>query len=561
MTLNLPAGVVTTGTNTITFRFNGTDGAVSGYRVLAFNIQSGGSNLVPSSLFVQDDPSTWVPPSTNPSDIAAGLALYQGASLTAPGVGAIQAHCSDCHSVDGRDLKYFNYSNNSIEARSTFHGLTAQQGAQIASYVRSLNLPSPGRPWNPPYQPGPGLDSQPVENWSAGAGLSAVLDNDGEMQPYLMPGGSTDGWSATSYLSPREMPIVMQLLDWNAWLPKIHPVDAFGSTFTNGKINSEYLVLRSALQPDNPTAYANTIYTFQNWQEGEQTLLMPVETNANWSANNLPTEVYSIAQWMMVKQWELNQEFGLEGMPQAMFGAKADLRGWFGGQSFITAPDMLHIPVVGSSIGNGSQVTYDYVVEAWTQLQLVLNDGQGTQSGHSPIDYGYAFGSLHNLFVNDAKLPGILLQVEWSIKCLQEMTQNGAGPQTGDLGWSAQNAAPMILVDLNDASLWSATSPATQTSILQGYTQAWFNQASTYTAQQYYLGGWASATQDPSTELFDTTFGGGVWYTLPRLRFLGVTQALTNQVSAWAATIWPLGNWALNNSATCSTMSICTSGY
>ena len=105
-------------------------------------------------------------------------------------VGAIKAHCSDCHSEDGRDLKYFNYSNNSIVVRSVFHGLTTAQGNQIASYIRSLNVPNPGRPWNPPYQPGPGLDSKPVTDWAAGAGLSAVLDSDAEIQPYIVPGGS-----------------------------------------------------------------------------------------------------------------------------------------------------------------------------------------------------------------------------------------------------------------------------------------------------------------------------------------------------------------------------------
>ena len=195
MTMNLPAGAVTTGTNTISFRFNGTDGATSGYRVLGFNIQSGGSNLLSSSLFVWDDPNSWRPPSTAASDITAGQVLWHTAGLTVPGVGAIKAHCSDCHSEDGRDLKYFNYSNNSIVVRSVFHGLTAAQGNQIASYIRSLNVPNPGRPWNPPYQPGPGLDSKPVTDWAAGAGLDAVLDSDAEIQPYIAPGGSFAGWS------------------------------------------------------------------------------------------------------------------------------------------------------------------------------------------------------------------------------------------------------------------------------------------------------------------------------------------------------------------------------
>ena len=55
----------------------------------------------------------------------------------------IHASCADCHAQDGRDLKYFNYSNASIQARSVFHGLTPTQGEQIASFVRSLDLELP----------------------------------------------------------------------------------------------------------------------------------------------------------------------------------------------------------------------------------------------------------------------------------------------------------------------------------------------------------------------------------------------------------------------------------
>src|SRR4029077_7849878 len=130
-----------------------------------------------------DDPNTWQPPSSSASDIATGQTLWHQASLTVPLTTARRkrsfAHCSDCHATDGRDLKYFNYSNNSIQARSMFHGLTAQQGDQIASYIRALDAPAPtnARPWHQPAQPGPGLDSAPVANWAAGAGLDAVLDH------------------------------------------------------------------------------------------------------------------------------------------------------------------------------------------------------------------------------------------------------------------------------------------------------------------------------------------------------------------------------------------------
>ncbi len=566
LTLNLPAGAVTTGTNTITFSFNGTNGIVSGYRVLAFNIQSAGNNLIPASTFVAEDPSTWQAPSSAASDVEAGLALYQGAALTSPFTGtpqAIKAHCSDCHTVDGRDLKYFNYSNNSIQARALFHGLTAQQGNQIASYIRSLNVPNPGRPWNPVYQPGPGMDSQPVANWAAGAGIDAVLDTDAQMLPYLVPGGSTAGWSASSYLNPRELPVIMQLPDWNSWLPTVHPMDAFPN-FAGSTFNTLFSSLRSSLVPNSAASYKNVLfYTagFTDWFEAGGTFLVPIENNAVWTPT-LRASVYSVALWMMVKEWELNQEFGLEGMPQVPFGAKANSRGWYGNAAFFTSPNMMHIPA-GPGIGNGTQVARDYFSLMWYQTQLVLNDGQGTQSNHEPIDYGYVFGFIKDLMVVDSTVPAINLQLEWEVKSLQEYTLNGLGPQAGagngSGGFAPIDTSPEPLVYSAWLPLWSATSPATRTTLMQAYLQAWFNQASQYTPAQWYAGGWTTPNENPAAS--QSTFSGQVWYELPRFRFFGVDTTLIDQISTWAAKIWPKANWASLETATCTSETQCTSGY
>jgi hypothetical protein len=85
MTLPLSSSAIGTGANTISFRFNGTDGRVSGFRVLSFNVlDSAGNPLIPSSAFTWDDPNTWKPPSSLASDIAAGKTLWYTASLTAP---------------------------------------------------------------------------------------------------------------------------------------------------------------------------------------------------------------------------------------------------------------------------------------------------------------------------------------------------------------------------------------------------------------------------------------------------------------------------------------------
>ena len=88
-------------------------------------------------------------------------------------------------------MAYFNFSNLSIVERARYHGLTEEEGSQIASYIRSLDVPlvPQARPWNPPYQPGPGLDDKSAYQWAAGAGLDGMLDSDEEMVPYLFPEG------------------------------------------------------------------------------------------------------------------------------------------------------------------------------------------------------------------------------------------------------------------------------------------------------------------------------------------------------------------------------------
>ena len=91
---------------------------------------------------------TWEPPFRDPKNISAGRSLWHDANLVASGLAkapTIRSHCSDCHAQDGRGLKYFNFSNASIIARSVFHGLSELQGRQIASYIRSLPFTNPGQ--------------------------------------------------------------------------------------------------------------------------------------------------------------------------------------------------------------------------------------------------------------------------------------------------------------------------------------------------------------------------------------------------------------------------------
>jgi len=557
MTLNLPSGAVAVGNNTITFRFNGTDGRVSGFRVLAFNVQTaGGSPLIPDSAFVYDDPNTWQPPSTLASDITAGQSLWRTAALTVPGFSgptAIKAHCMDCHAQDGRDLKYFNYSNNSIVGRSLFHGLSSAQGSQIASYIRSLNLPNPGRPWNPPYQPGPGLDSQPVNEWSAGAGLSAVLASDQDLVNELYPGGAqASEFSPTGVLNVRETAVALQLPDWNSWLPGVHPMDAWPD-FLTSDINTRYSQIRSILVPGNATSYVDASGDFMEWG-GDYLVFITPKTNGLPSSTWTPTyvnQVYSTPLWLMVKNWELNQEFQLEGMAQAIFtNPKAEPRAWLSEFPFLSSPNMLHIPPGTPGLDNGSLQTWHYLAFVWYHTQLILNNSEYQQSGNSPIDWGYVYGMLGPLSYTDS-LPQTGLLNLWMTKGMQ-IENNGIGPQRVGTGWNWLVADLSRQVSPGMRSIWTGTPASTRTAISNGIVRGWLTEVQQFTPQQFHAGGYDPTRLPVPHQPDSSNFEDRVWYMIPQFRYFGVNQTLINQLAAWAQSIWPLGNWAATTTATCT---------
>jgi len=559
LTLSVPDGLLVAGSNTVSFRFNNTDGVTSGFRVLDFNfLAPDGTQLVNASTFVQDDPNAWQPPSTLATDIAAGKLLWQTASLTAPGVGAIQAKCGMCHAQDGRDLKYFNYSNSTIRARSIFHGLTAQQGDQIASYIRSLSVSNPGRPWNPPYQPGPGLDSQPVEQWAAGAGLDAVLNSDQEMLNEIFPAGIQPAtFSANGNLNARETRIPVQLRDWNGWLPTVAPVDAWGDAFLNSAFYQMYQNLRIQLVPGDPVAYANAVGTFGSWGAGFQQFITPLAPNVGADASfwtpQYVAKVYSTPQWAIVKSWEINQEFGLEGLARSVFlNPQADSRAWLNNFLFFTSPNMLHIPRGFPGIGNGLVSTFVYDSFIWYHAQLILNNSNKAQIGTSPIDWGYVYGFIHEMGLNDS--PGQTgMNYLWQIKALQ-ISNNGIGPdKTDGTGWSwlVNDPTHQVAQEPKAESIWPATSPATRTALYEGSIRAFLDVVETFTPQQFYTGGSADPNALPVPGSMYGRFEDRIWYAIPVFRYFGVNQTLINEFASWAKTLWPLANWSLTTSDTC----------
>jgi hypothetical protein len=575
MTLVLPNGVVVGGTSTIRFRFNQSDGIVSGYRVLAWNfLTTEGKKILPTDFFAEDTPETWTPPLQDAASIQAGREIWQSASLVAsslPNSPRIQAHCADCHARDGRDLKYFNYSNGSIVARSRFHGLSTLEGEQIASYIRSLQFPSPGRPWNPPYQPGPGIEEQPVSNWAAGAGLGWVLDQDADALPYLVSQqGDKISRAAVSRsgnapnlrelvgqitpeifrpdgnLNPRQIPIALQLPDWNEWLPRIHPKDAWGPAFTESEFAALYdgettpenkskhgaksalRALLAAAQTDR--SLRPVISAFAQWSQARRVFLRRfVNAKTVWSPT-LTNQVYSTQLWQLVKTWEMTQEFGLEGRGRDLFGVNADSRTWCNTIPADAAPSAAHIPNGPAGVG-GSTLTNEYFEATWYELQIVLNSGNHQHRDREPVDWVYMVGQFLDLDgqTHQPEPARLLVAV---VKALQS-TDPHLGPDDFRQGWQPdQNIDPRIMISPNWAPVFKPLPMEVRRALTASLLAAWMEKNLQYPIAKYLPIGLPSHPYTPPGAYGEIS-GGKVWEAARRFREVGVPPDLVERLQQW----------------------------
>lgn len=557
VTLPLPGQTVVDGVNAIRFRFNGTDGLVSGFRVLAFNLKDSGEEpVLAADTFAEEDPNLWKPPLKDSNSISAGATLWQSAPLMAnglPDAPKIRAHCADCHTQDGRDLKYFSFSNASIAARSRFHGLSDLQGQQIASYIRSLHYPCPGRPWNPPYQPGPGLDAQPVADWAAGAGVAWVLDEDNATLHFLFGGNVTASVTRKVFqpdgnLNARETPIAFQLPDWNHWLPQVHPLDAWGESFSSSEFYRLYggagskTSLRTLLAaPDlgERVSSGKVAGYFEKWQEARRTLLKPYVAGrkVNWS-RELSVKAYSTQLWQLVKTWELTQAFQLEDRGRELFGETADARTWLNTIPAATAPATVNIPDGPVGMG-GSALTNKYFDASWYELQILLNSGNHRHRDRRPIDWVYVIGRFLDLYreSHHAEPARLLVAV---IKSLQS-TDPRLGPEDGAHGWRPrQGIDPTILISDTWAAQFQPLDAAVKRAITEGLLAAWLDKNQQYHLVRYFTSGLSERSYTPPAS-FGGIAGGKVWEAAPQFLAAGVSVVLVRQLERWGAAYEDVG--------------------
>jgi hypothetical protein len=295
----------------------------------------------------------------------------------------IVAKCTDCHAWDGKDLKYFNYSAKSIIERSIFHSVPATRATNIASYILSLSVPyaTNARPWNPPYQPGPGIDSLPVNQWAAGMGLDWVMENGTNALAYIFAGGiTTNELNVTNVLSAREIPLSIPFADWNNWLPKIHPLDTDTTFFTTNRFHTIYYDIRAGISNLTGATAASYFNGRKNaWDSAGSR--NPPGDNAEWIRDR--------RHWRVVKTWEIMNEFSIQDYGLASDGiftnqpnsAVLNDRRWFHGEVFKMGPHV--IP------GSVKDDRFYWESAQWYQTQLVLNDANRLGGTIVPIDWGY----------------------------------------------------------------------------------------------------------------------------------------------------------------------------
>ena len=598
------------GENTVDFRFNGTDGHTNGFRIIALNVlDTAGRRQLGGDVFAWDKPTEWTPALSANSDIAAGRNLWNGSKplVESPlSVETLRASCADCHASDGRDLKYFNYSDASIIARSRFHSLSEREGLQIASYIRSLPVPvtERARPWNPPYQPGPGLDARPVEEWAAGAGLDAVLGSDGEMLPFLFPDGTSESatravMDANGMLNIRELPISIQLPDWNEWLPESHPKDVFPDNWDGNTPQTAYLELREQLASERDTLLADgrklegRLNTFM---KGAITFISKDATDGRWQWRirtspqldqrdpeyTVARAKENMAKWIGVKSWEIMQDFALEDVAPQMY-SKGEVRAWpvgtrsvFNAAPHIVANNKNNFPDQTGLLG-------DYWSTAWYQLQITLNAGQGIGRDEHPVDWPYNQLHVRELSERSGRWEPFRMTAT-NIKAMQQSV-NTTHPGPVRRGFETRRANPLWMFSNpnGDTRLFDhleTVQTGLRLRMLESYVDEWLDVHDTYEDSQYVIcaEGASSVSRWACLDGKDYTpeayFGEGYtgqtfhweannyygpdkiffwpenrhadnFYRLaPLMRDEGMDTDTLNRLIDWCAERWPLGDWA-----------------
>ncbi|NVJ61920.1 MAG: hypothetical protein HWE27_16130 [Gammaproteobacteria bacterium] len=619
--MKLPVSGLVVGENTLTFEHKDAEAPSIGYRIIDVNLIKNNDinqKVLTESDFIFDNPAEWAPPRNSANEIAQGEALWRennklydpwvdGLDGQGNGQGAldgnIKASCAGCHAEDGRDLKYFNFSNKSIIERSKFHGLSQIEAELVASYIRSLDIPlvEQARPWNPTYQPGPNLDDRPVYEWAAGAGVDAILDRDDQLASYLFPNGTSQADINTvvdryKTLNFRELPINIAMPEWNQWLPIIHPDDAFNtnaqplhSDYDGRDVGMPYYekLYKDAEANPNPETIGAITKDVKRWlrsgltcQQGEpmraingdilRNIKLPMPS-INWNdcdnieASDAALEMIEIAKrgltgWTSVKFWEVIHSNNLEqasltqNQPVCSDGRCIDAseaRGWVaeGRNIFDRAPHF--IGTVGRRFFTQSEMLGIFESNSWYHLNMILNPGYRNSM---PSHFAYTYSHVELLQRYSGIDQGFRF---WATMIKQRQLQTN-GEYGVEAGLDLRTAQPYVYF----GTARNTTNTDAQSSVGNDLWRKLINamlidfvaDADNATAEE-----WANANHNRKVQDRDSTDfapcngtcsfdlgpyqGKNTFKVIPEFRALGVNEQALQDLIDWGEKTWPRGPW------------------
>ncbi|WP_144395335.1 Ig-like domain-containing protein [Pleionea sediminis] len=619
--MTVPINGLRRGQNVLTFEHKDAENPSIGFRIIDLNLLRNGNlsqKVWSENDFNHDNPADWEAPRSSVSEIAEGASLWRARnrlydpwldSLDGRGNGSgsmngeMRASCADCHAEDGRDLKYFNFSNESIIERSKFHGLTQAEGEKIASYIRSLNIPvvDQARPWNPAYQPGPGLDNRPVYEWAAGAGVDAILDRDQDIAPYLFPNGTllndvrrvVDRYGKLNF---RELPMNMPMPEWNQWLPIVHPDDAFDINAT--AIRSDYRgrnvgmpyykkLYEDARSNPNPSTIGALARDVKQWfrkgvicQNGDimraisndvlRTIRLPIPNvnlnncnsieNSNTALHRIEDAKRGLTAWTSVKMWEIMHSMNLEEQSATMTHPVcsdgrcvdgSEPRGWVAdGRNVFDRPPHF-TGTQGRFFFSQSEMLGIFESSTWYHLNMILNTGYRRSM---PSHFAYTYSHVELL----QRFSGIPQGFKfWATMIKQRQLQTN-GRYGVEAGLDLRTAQPYVYY----GTARRTTNTDTQSSVgrtlwrylIQAMLEDFVEDANNATAQD-----WANATHNRKVQPRNSTDfspcgsrcsfdlgqfqGRNTYRVIPKFRELGVPENVLSDLIDWCEKTWPRGPW------------------
>ncbi len=341
-TIELPPSALVAGRNRLAFAYTRQLEGISGFRLVDARLAAGEAEV---SLLQEGSPEPVVI-STDAEAIERGRRYFTEISRDGGPT------CGRCHASGGEDLPYFGFSDHSVVERAMFHEFTRTESVEIASYLRSLDVPRIGNVYDPPFQPGAANAS------SAGAGLDAVLADDAAFAAELDGAPMLDqvvAWDWAASVDTFHVPAPIQMPTWFRWLPRELHDDWF---------DDELRASEAALEAD-PSLENARAFMDDAVRRGKELMVLEGDHHAR----------IDLLRFAAVKLWDWSRKQGFDA-PHHGFPDGTPAYPYEVGFAFFEAAKE------GREIeGGGSRAL------AWWWLQLAVDPGRGQSNGNRPLNY------------------------------------------------------------------------------------------------------------------------------------------------------------------------------